>query len=353
MRTCFTLVLALLLLASPTRAGDEPETDLNALKARVSELEAAKLGLERKVAELQTLLNKYAAEKAGEVHTMEIPLGFDGQPAPPHLKGISLPPRPTKEQVRAYVATILRAAGSHRGGYGAQDPEVGLLKKVGPDHIDVLMEPLLYAPFPNGDLYLTTALESLVTNAHKDLVLGRLQLCRQVVSIVVSRGWTQDAAPVLLTVLADHASWKPSAGGATLPHEWVEAVASLKRPESYGDLKAFFYEDGNRYQAWLAIKDLPGVLLDSDIAAVWAWAKKRNPGYERDSLAAVAAHYGHFDALEELFEDPGNWPQSAAIESVTPYRGGPFDREKARQWFQENRARLAFDAEARRYNIKE
>jgi hypothetical protein len=354
MGKCFLLALAVLASGSPATAGEEPQADVKALRARISELETANLGLERQVAELRNLLEEVLDEKARDVRARKVPLEFDGRPDPPHLRGLRLPFRPSKEQVRAYVSGILRAAGARRGHHSGADPEVRLLEQVGPDHVDILTEPLLYQTRSEGELYLIEALRSLVTDAHKDLVLARFPLCRALVRLVVAKGWTRDAAPELLRGLAERASWKSSEGGSGLAPEWIEAVASLERPESYHHLKVFFYADANRYHTWSAVRHLPGVLLDSDVAAVWKWAKeKRKPGYERDAVAAVAAHHGHFDALEELFVDPGEWPAAEAIANVTPYDGGRSDAEQARRWFRKNRSRLEFDAVSRRYVVKE
>jgi hypothetical protein len=248
------------------------------------------------------------------------------------------------------VARILRESVHHRSGSSAEDPEVRLLEKVGSDHVDVLTEPLLYDSSPAGETYLIAALDSLVTDAHKELVLGRLRLARELVGIVTARGWTEDAAPVLLGVLADHASWKLPY--PDLPGEWISAVAALRRPESYGDLKAYLFARGNRYATWKAIKDLPGVLRDADIDSLWGWGKALDSKFDRNDVAAIAAHYGQLDTLEVLFEDPGNWPQREVIDRLTPHRVSLTRPDGARTWFQENRDRLVFDAAAVRYVVE-
>jgi hypothetical protein len=353
-RPC-ALAFALLAFAAPPAAGDDPAPDVEALRLRVRELEDAKLFLERQVAELRNALHKAYAERGPETHVVTVPLRFDGRAEPPHVKGVNLPPSPTKEQVRAYVARIVREVQHHRGGASNQDPEVGLLRSVGSEHADILMEPLLYDSSPTAEVHLMEALDALVTEKHKALVLERLPLARQLVPIVVSRGWTKDAAPVLLRVLADHASWQLPYPG--LPSEWIAAVVSLGRPESHEDLKAYLYLRGNRYDTWSTIKDLPGLGLESDVATLWTWAKGVRDRWERVNVAAVAAHYGHRDALEILFQDATNWPQWQAIERLTPYRGvegeaGEKSNLRAKLWFEEHRDRIVFDRETKTYRLE-
>jgi hypothetical protein len=131
---------------------------------------------------------------------------------------------------------------------------------------------------------------------------------------------------------------------------------ALRLPESHADLRAYLYGRDNRYTTWKAIRDIPEVVRRSDVESLWKWAKANDEqffGHERSNVAAVAAHYGHDDALEFLFRDPGDWPEWEAIESVTPYREPSQDPAAAKRWFAENRARLVFDAEKMRYQLRD
>ncbi len=338
------LVFGILVLA--VAAIGEEEQDR---AKKIAALEKQNLLLKRRVAELESQLDELFAIKVTEKHTVRHSMPFDGERLPAHLKGIDLPETASKYQVREYVAKILRAAVRHRGGYGAADPEVGLLKLVGSAHVDVLLEPLLYSDVPNADIYLIEALKTLVGQQHQQLVLKTLPLVRDLVQVVVLRGWTKHAAPTLLNALADRDSWTlPNPG---LPTEWIEAVAKLERPESYEDLKTFFYYGTNRYHTWKAIRHLPGIDLKAQVDGLWKWAKGLDDAWQRISVAAVAAHCGHLDALELLFEDPRGWPEWEVIEAVTPYRGERNNAEHAKQWFKTHKSRLKFDAAQGKYNV--
>ena len=272
------------------------------------------------------------AESVGQAHTAEVVIPLGRAPLPDHLRGIELSARPTKRQARDYVAKILRAA-AHRNSFGAKDPEVNLLKMVGPEHVDVLLQPLLRRMILNGDIYLVEALKSLVQEDHKDLILGSLPRVPELINIVQLRGWTNEAAPILLRILGN----KPG-GSRYLPHGLIEAVAELRRPESYADLRDYFYHGQNRYSTWKAIRDLPGLELEAVVERLWSRARAQDAPI-RDQVAAVAAHYGYRDALEVLFEKPRLWSAREVIKDLTPFRG-PY--EKAKEWFDEHKDNLSF-----------
>ncbi len=353
-----------ILLSSAVRGQDAQEPTP---EQRVAELEKENLALKREVEALRNRIDEMWAERAGEKHTMRITVPAD--PDPEHLRGILLPHDPSKQDCRLYVARILRAVAQHRNGYGADDPEVRLLEKVGPSHADVLIEPLLSTPILNGDVYLIEALKSLVGEEHKKLVLDALPIAHDLVVIVQARGWTEDAAPTLLDVLADRPFWTHN----SLPTEWIEAVAGLKRPNTYESLKGYFYYGHNRYHTWMAIRGLPGLALDADVERLWTWARELDEPWVRGNLAAVAAHYGHMDALAALFDDPESWPAREVIERVTPYRSARAERgegwrfefrfgkpkeeeseeERAKKWFAANRDRLVFDKAEGKYRVKD
>lgn len=196
-------------------------------------------------------------------------------------------------------------------------------------------------------VYLVEALKALVREEHKDLILKSLPSAQVLVKVVLAHGWTEDAAPILLERLADRRAWTI----ASLPHEWIEAVASLKRRESYEGLKTYFYYGLNRYDTWKEIRGLPGMDLKAEVERLWSWAKELDDKWVRVEVAAVAANYGHLDALQVLFADPQDWRAREVIESVTPYRGERREAEQAKKWFEVHRDRLVFDAAKGTYRL--
>jgi len=274
------------------------------------------------------------AERGGQPHTEVVVIPLGHAPLPDYLRGIELPKRPTKRQAQDYVARILRATARHGNGFGANDPEVNLLTMVGPEHVDVLLEPLLHRTNLDGDIYLLEALKSLVQDDHKDLILGSLPRAPELVGVVQRRGWTNEAAPILLRILGN----RPG-GRWYLPQSLIKAVAELRRPESYADLRDYFHHGQNHYDTWKAIRDLPGLDLEPVVERLWLSARELD-ATTRVDVAAVAACYGYSDALGVLFEDPQRWWKAReVIESVTSF-SGPYER--AKEWFDEHKDRLSF-----------
>lgn len=329
-----------LVLLTPAVAQEEDR--VGELERRIAELERENEFLRRRIAWLEMLRPRADGTKK---QTAVIRLG--GEPERDHLQGIVLPEDADKAQVEEYVARILRAARAHRRTFGTTDPEVELLRRVGPSHVDVLIEPLVYVPALDGDSYLVEALKAVAGEEHKGTILEALPSAWELVEVVIEREWIEEATPILLQVLADRDSWRLR----TLPVEWIEAVACLARPESYEHLRAYFHYGDNRYHTWRAIRHLPGLDLKSNVDVLWPWARDRERGWTRTTVAAVAAHYGHMDALALLFEEPDQFPQWDVIESVTPYRGPRSQVERAKEWFRTNRDRLVFDPEKDRYRL--
>jgi hypothetical protein len=236
------------------------------------------------------------------------------------------------------------AESAHRGGsFGTRDPEVGLLRLVGPEHVDALLDPLVHQPLLSADIYLIEALKSLVTEDHKKLVFDSLPRKPALVSIVRLRGWTPEAAPILLKILAN----KPNHTWY-LPPDLIEAVAGLGRPGTYRLLRDYFLDGQNHYSTWRIIKDLPELDLGATVQCLWQRERDQpNPVLLSDA-AAVAAHYGYLDALGVLFANPRQWPEREIIRTLTPFPGpytkdGGFpDAAQAKKWFDDHRGTLRF-----------
>jgi len=286
--------------------------------------------------------------------TVEIalPLGSSGPEAnTKQLAGIRLPEQPSKNQVRVYVGTILRVAGEDRGVFGASDPEVDAIVRVGPEHVDVLIEPLVHLAHFNGEIYVVEALKKLVTDDHKDQVLTNLAAAPALVGVVVHRGWTEDAATTLFKVLAERDPY--------LDVDWVEAAASVAGPEQYEDLKFHLRRNVNHFNVWKAIRDLPGIEpLEPSIVSAWRGTSREDDPYGWGQLALVAAHYGHVEGLEFVVEDMGRSMRAwRAFQNLTGHAHDvsfPFPEavERAQEWFAAHKDRMEFDRARGRYIVR-
>lgn len=290
--------------------------------------------------------------KGPQTAEIVIPLGSSGAEVnSTHLAGIRLPEQPSKNQVRVYVGTILRVADADRGVFGASDPEAEAIARVGPEHVDVLIEPLVHLAHFNGDLYVVEALKILVTDDHKDQVLASLAAAPALVEVVVHRGWTQDAATTLFNVLAERDPY--------LDVDWIEAAASVAGPEQYEGLKFYLRQNVNHFTVWEAIRDLPGIEpLEPSIVSAWRGTSRDDDPYGWGQLALVAAHYGHMEGLEFAVKDMGRSMRAwRAFQNLTGHAhdvGFPFPEavERAQEWFAANKNRMEFDRTKGRYVVR-
>jgi len=344
----WTLIVAFVVLTAPRLRAEDRDT-ITELQRSIDTLRKQNEALQERVRVLEQL-----ASRAIAVSTISI--NVDGK-APPigYLEGIRLPDAPTKSQVRIYVAKVLRAATRNRTLYDAADPEVDLLKKTGADHVDVLLEPLLYEDRSPTDIYLIEALKAVAREKDKPLVMEYLPLVRDLVQVVLIRDWTEEAAPTLLAALKDRESWLPP--GGNLPPEWIEAVVELNRPGYDADLRTYFVDGPNRYRTWRAIGRLKRIDLTTEIEELWHTREGDGIDQATDvkrwqivDLAAVAAHYGHLDALAVLFHEVLTWPAWEVITELTPYDG---TAEDAEVWFVRHKEALVFDSTEGRYRLRD
>ena len=98
------LAISVLVLTGVVLAEDDQA------ESRVAALEKENLALKRRVVELANRINEMYAEKAGVTYTDRITIPSDGELNPKHLRGIELAEKPSRHDVRLYVARILRAA---------------------------------------------------------------------------------------------------------------------------------------------------------------------------------------------------------------------------------------------------
>jgi hypothetical protein len=130
--------------------------------------------------------------------------------------------------------------------------------------------------------------------------------------------------------------------------EWIRAAATVAAPENYDDLKFQLAHGQNPWWVWLAIRGLPGMEpLDSVVDEAWHRTTAKKDSYEWKSLAAVAAHYGHLDALAGVARNVKNeYDYWQPFQDLTGFTGS---REDALSWWERNKDGLAFDRTKRVY----
>lgn len=339
---CVLAAGTLTLILSPSASMADDQTSVEELRGQVAALEARNKRLEREVLWLRAWLR--GSRDVGPVHS---PLFVAREEEATRLELVRLPDRPLKDDVRTYVARILGVSMACRGLYSARDPCVARLKEIGGEHVDVLLEALELLPVPQ--VYISAALIALVDDGHKQLILGRLRNQPTLVEIVAERGWTRDAAPVLLESIRSRDQ---------LETRWVEVAATVARPEHYKDLLWHVVNGMNPYPAWLAIRKLPGMpqILELELPGAWEDFKREHGRseyhhHQRRELARVMAHYGALDALAlvALNGEAGDGASIDVFRLLTGYQG---ETSQASAWLKGRVDRLVFSPSDGRYHLR-
>jgi hypothetical protein len=258
------------------------------------------------------------------------------------LERVALPEHPTKAQVREYVDSLL--AISQRVTYTGLLTE--MLKKVGHENIDVLLD--VQDSFRNGRLEgaLDNAIQQIAQRDDKKVILDALEKHPLLADVVLKNDWAVDARETLLAALKDNEQ-------KNLPADWIRAIASLRDPATYPDLKTYMVRCRRKQETYNSIRKLPGIDLDGTVDLAWKEAKLDGP-VEMLTSAGMAAGHGHLDAIDEMVKilrnDESTDPElSRAAAIVKHYTGATGDNDAIVTWFEANRARLVFDAKEKKF----
>lgn len=223
-----------------------------------------------------------------------------------------------------------------------------MLMDVGEENVPILIESLRYSPRMN-DYHIRRAIVFLAGDRTKEAILEALPLHHGLVTAVVQQGWAGDARETLITELASTRHY--------LPTEWIEAVASLRDPETYPLLRQHFIEGQNRVSTYRAIQDLPIEHMPDAVERAWS-RSKHSDVFTVVPMAAIALRYGHLDALEVLADalahegTDSEWLAREARSAVlrhTEFRG---TNDELARWVQENREQLEFNSERQRFETR-
>jgi hypothetical protein len=223
-----------------------------------------------------------------------------------------------------------------------------MLVKLGPERVKLILDVMAEhrgAGYLMGVYHLREAVLKLVNMEHKELVLKLLPQHTFLATAVLDYGWEQDAKKVLIAELA-------SAAPRQLPIEWIRAVANLKDPKTYENLKWYLIQQDGRYSTYEAIRDLPGLDLTDTVAKIWG-----ETGYhewEARGVAKIAVEYGHLDAVEQLVgylgsETRNQWEVSAIRRLLLRHLDFYGSTREIAEWLRKNRDKITFDREKKKY----
>jgi hypothetical protein len=278
-------------------------------------------------------------------------LGRVSDTDPASLEKITLPAGASKEQVRAYVSALVALSRAQKTS-GYNDPQTAMLLKVGPSHLDVLMDA---APIPRTpkDLHLWKAMREIVrktpTAAHREEILARLERNPDLVELFVQQDWTEPsvleaARPILIKALRD--------GRSDLPASWIRAVLAFRQPDTYPAIFAYYEKNPAEPGLYDEVRRLPGADFSSVMERAW---RKAREGSVRDQSFVIhpACEWGCMDALStaaDWLRPPASDYQKrvgrAVLKKYTPAEGT--DAEIL-EWFDTNQQTLVFDRDRKMF----
>ena len=200
------------------------------------------------------------------------------------LEKITLPKNPTKKAIKNYIIKIALAS-KNQNSFSPRDSQVAMLVEIGNENLELLLRRRI----TGNDFHRIYAIERLVEDKDKALILKYLPKQKDLVEIVLKKGWEHDAKQILYDELKNLPSY--------LPTGWIQAVAKLKDPASYELLKQYLMFGSNKSWTYRAIKSLPNIKLADAVHEAWENTIDHDE-YSRNRFASIAMAYGQLDALD-------------------------------------------------------
>jgi hypothetical protein len=261
------------------------------------------------------------------------------------LEKIKFPQNPTKENLKAYVFTILEVS-KNQNNFSPDDFQVEMFKKLGGEDLDVLINLLDYTP--NSRSYLMHAIKAMATEQHKELILKEVAQQEELLSIINKYGWQSGIKDLIIDKLER---------GKFARVGWAHAAAHLKDPEINPSLVKYFERADSPADVYHVISHVPEIQL-SEEQIVNAWERVRFGGLtEATDMARIAINYGRIDALDLLIQnlDSPNLhhtDKKKMLESVYKSTGMSGSAEGLKQWYGQSKGRLIFDSVTRRFQVR-
>ena len=288
------------------------------------------------------------------------------------LAAITLPPNPTKEQVRAYVREILILADKKParstpaqgvmlnilgpGHFDLVFPEVAKLEKVGPENLDVLLEIWGTTGGTHDhriEFYVKGAVEKLARPKDMALLLRWLPRHEPLREVIERKRRPPYARAFLLGRIAERA--------ANTDKGILDAVIALRDPATYDDLIWQFENNIRGACIYDELRNLPGIQLKNPVLRLWEASKSWPPilAFRRYSAAPAAIDYGVTDALEFAVQnlDSREATGFAGVperlrEAIRQRTGQSGSDDEIRAWFKANSGKLVFDENKRTFQPK-
>jgi hypothetical protein len=348
-RAIICWIAAILILVSPSAFAEEPAVTNREILQELRELRAMMKEIREELAKLKEDKEKEAEESEDDDDWPTVVGSFRRRQADTtELKKIKLPENATEEQVKEYIQKIVDAS-RKQNSFSSEDPQVRMLHRIGPKHFHLLLESMESTGHPyafGGNYHVRQAVLKLAREEHKMLILAALARLPFLVQIISDRGWEKDARIILLAELRS--------GDQRLPTEWITAVADLRDPKTYNDLKRYLVDQDNRHSTYEAIRDLPGIDLTDAVAK--AWTERGHHDWEKTGIAKVAVQYGHLDALEYLIdllqdEQRNRWQTSSIRALLRRHMDFYGSTKEMAEWLKKNKGGIVFDNDTKKFKV--
>ncbi len=262
------------------------------------------------------------------------------------LEKILLPENADKEQMREYAEAIVAVSRKQKR-LGYEDPQVAMLKALGPENLDVLIDA---APPERSwkDLHIWKAMRDLVREqplpAQCDLIIARLPAKPDLAELLVHPEWTEAAKPVLIKGLED--------GRSDLPASWVKGILSFDDPATYPAVIACYLRNPTEPDLYETVSRIPGAGLGPHMPAAWEKAKLGNVRQQSFAIHP-ACEWGVLDAfataaawLRPGASDYQHRVGRAVFKRFAPVQGSD---EELLAWHTAHQDSLVFDADRKMF----
>lgn len=330
-------IFSLIILSGCTSVKDSAlQEELRGIRTSL-DLMAKDIAEIKKAQSAQTL----AARRA----TLNMPMDSKGADREALAK-ITLPDNPSPEQVTQYISDIV-VASRGQNSFSSEDPQIAMLVKIGRENISLLIANIDVSSSWSRSYYLVEVVERFADESNKTLIFDALPTKKELVKVVVKKGWELEARDILVQGLKD---------GGYLSTEWINAVATLHDEESYPLLRNYFINGNNRPWTYKAIQNLPIKDLSGAVAQAWEKCLYAHSS-ERNSMAVIAAEYGHLDALavviDSLMLEKSNeyWLSQEARPALLRCMDFFGTDAEMFEWFNLNKKRLRFNSETKKFEV--
>jgi hypothetical protein len=257
------------------------------------------------------------------------------------LNALVLPEHPTRPEVWSYLMRM-NAISQRQQGTSDHDPQIALLRNLGPEHAAELL--IAISNFQNPYYYVEAlrTFDLRESNGVKEMVLRLLPQTTDLIRVVTANHWEADVKPILFAKIANQK------GGEYIDERWISALASLRDPATYDALTAYVEARGiDRQEQYLnLIRAIPGPLVAGVVDHLW---KKTRGAKGEAAYIRIAAKWGLPDALDRAAEilagpvDPVLRSAARdAFRGATPCPDRLLDGDIV-AWYAANKEKIAFD----------